>query len=186
LINYPPARTIALKMRQYALTHEDELQSVLMSASDPQQRAIAAEVLGYARQSPQQMVALEKAARDSNDDVRDNSVRALAVLASSNVRVAKAIPTEAFIEMIRSGIWTDRNKASFLLEAVTRARDPKLLEELRAKSLDALVEMARWRDLGHALEARIILARIAGISEERVYFSAVGSVQDLLNMLRYR
>jgi hypothetical protein len=186
LINYPPARTTALKIRQYALAHEDELLSVLRSASDPQQRAIAAEVLGYARQSSEQIAALAKAARDSNDDVRNNSARALAVLASSSIRVAREIPTETFVDMIRSGVWTDRNKASFVLEVLTRARDPKLLAELRAKALDALVEMARWRDIRHAVMARIILARIAGIPEDRVYVRAEGPVQDLLNMLRYR
>ena len=67
---------------------------------------------------------------------------------------------------LRSGSWLDHNKASLLLVALTKSRDPKLLTLLRTDALDSLVEMARWRSIGHAEAALSILGRIAGIDED--------------------
>ena len=36
------------------------------------------------------------------------------------------------------------------------------------RASDSLIEMARWREFGHAQSARLILGRIAGIDEERL------------------
>jgi hypothetical protein len=184
LINDQVARSLQLKVRKYALKHEDELLTVLASSSDSGQRAIAADVLGYARQSPEQIAALVGASRDPSDGVRNNATRALGVFASSNADLAKQIPSETFVDMVCSGIWTDRNKASFLLNALTRTRDPKLLAQLRAEALDALIEMAEWRDTGHALTARIVLGRLAGIPETRLTEIAMGPVHVILDSLR--
>ena len=40
------------------------------------------------------------------------------------------------------------------------------LAQLRADALDSLLEIARWRSLGHASAALTILGRIAGIDEK--------------------
>jgi hypothetical protein len=53
-----------------------------------------------------------------------------------------------------------------VLVALTTTREPKLLEELRADALDPLLEMARWRYVGHAEAALTVLGRIAGIEED--------------------
>ena len=53
-----------------------------------------------------------------------------------------------------------------MLLSLTQSRDPKLLAQLRSEALVPLIEMARWRG-GHAFDIRILLARIAGIDEER-------------------
>jgi hypothetical protein len=74
---------------------------------------------------------------------------------------------------LKSGIWTDRNKATWVLMQLTRTRNPVLLAELRAQALEPLIEMAEWRDIGHAAWARIILGRIAGIPEEQLMREAV-------------
>ena len=70
--------------------------------------------------------------------------------------------------MLNSGKWVDRNKAGFLLLELSRWRAPKLLDALRARALDSLIEMARWRTAGHAYFARVLLGRIAGIEESRL------------------
>jgi hypothetical protein len=70
--------------------------------------------------------------------------------------------------MVRSGKWTDRNKASFALLSLTESRDPQLLALLKSEASDALMEMANWRAIGWASPARVILARVAGIPEERI------------------
>jgi len=76
---------------------------------------------------------------DRNPIVRNNSIRVLAVLAAHDPNIARQIPPDPFIPMLRSLDWTDRNKALFLLDPITAARDPKALESLRrqAPSLSA-------------------------------------------------
>jgi hypothetical protein len=63
-------------------------------------------------------------------------------------------------------VWSDRNKASGALEALTRRPDPALLKSLREQAISPLMEMARWKSEGHALPAFRILARIANYSDE--------------------
>jgi hypothetical protein len=186
LAHDPDMRALQLTLRAYALRHEAELYRVVGSSSDALDREYAADALGYARQSRRQIAALVRASRDASDDVRNDATRALGVLLESNVALARWIPPQGFIDMMSSGIWTDRNKASFVLEPMTRGRYSKLLAALRAQALEPLIEMARWRDTGHALTARQILARIAGVPEARVNEIAVGPIQALLDLLPAR
>ena len=82
--------------------------------------------------------------------------------------MAEEVPAEPFIEMLSSESWTDRNKAGWLLESLTKSRNPKMLSELRSQALAPLIEMAKWHDSGHAGLYRIILGRIGGIEEARL------------------
>lgn len=160
-------RAKQLAVRAYAIAHEKLIRAVLDSASDEKQRIVAAYLLGYARQSSRQISYLVHASRDVDETVRNNATRALGVLAESSQKVAARIPAAGFIEMLSSGSWTDRNKAGWVLTSLTKGRDPKLLGQLRAGALTPLIEMARWRNAGHAYSARMLLARIAGVDEER-------------------
>jgi hypothetical protein len=45
---------------------------------------------------------------------------------------------------------------------------PALLAKIHSIALDSLVEMASWRRPGHAYFSRIVLARIAGLPEDRI------------------
>lgn len=74
----------------------------------------------------------------------------------------------ADIEMLNSGVWTDRNKDALVLERLTAKRDPAVLAKLRATALDSLIEMTLWREAGHAYAARMLLGRVAGVPEERL------------------
>jgi hypothetical protein len=161
-------RSLQLTLRRYALAHEPELFQVLESSRDAKHRAIASQALGYARQSTRQVLALTRAARDPDDEVRNNATRALGVLAGANDRLARQIPPDVFIEMLSSGIWTDRNKGAMVLEALTAKRPAAILDKLRAAALDSLIEMALWREASHAGFARMVLGRVAGIPEKRL------------------
>jgi len=165
LTNDPKARKAQLAMRDYALQHEDLIVQVLTASSNAQHRAIAAQMLGYGRQSDRQTDALVNASLDANDEVRNDAVRALWVLADAKPAVAHRIPSEPFIRLLRSGAWSDHNKASLVLMALTTTRDPQVLAQLRADALDSLLEMGRWRSIGHAEAALTILGRMAGIEE---------------------
>lgn len=177
-------RTIQLKIRDFALRHERLLSQVLRSSADPQQRTVAAHLMGYALQSRSQIADLVWATRDAHDAVRNNAIRALGVLAESNSKFAKHIPAEPFIEMLNSGVWTDRNKGGYVLEQLSKSRSPKLLSLLRSQALEALIQMARWRSSGHAGPARTMLGRIAGIEENRLkQIVAAGEIDEILNSL---
>jgi hypothetical protein len=165
LTNDPKARKAELAIRDYALQHEDLLFQVLESSSNGEHRAIAARMLGYGRQDDRQTGALVRASLDSDDGVRNDAVRALWVLADGKPAVAHSIQLTPFIRLLRSGAWSDHNKASLVLMALTATRDPQALAELRADALDPLLEMGRWHNIGHAEAALTILGRIAGIEE---------------------
>ena len=182
---YPPLRERELAIREYAITSELLIRRVLKSSAEAKQRQVAAHALGYARQSRAQISTLVRASRDEDDYVRNNAVRALAVLASSSERVSAWIPPKDFAQMLNSDTWSDRNKAGRLLVILTRGRNPRLLRVVRLEALDSLVEMARWRDPSHASDARTILGRIAGIEERRLgEMVASGNVDEIINVAR--
>ncbi|HTQ58479.1 MAG TPA: hypothetical protein VMI94_28650 [Bryobacteraceae bacterium] len=183
----PAARSKQMAMRRYAVGHERLIQRVLQSSGDADHRAIAARLMGYARQSREQIGALVQASHDPDEEVRNNATRALWVLAASGSKPASWIPAAGFIEMLYSRSWTDRNKSLILLEVLTRGRDPKLLSALRAQALPPLLEMARWHNFGHAGGARMILGRCAGIEEHRLEkLASAGEVDVILAALQAR
>lgn len=160
------ARVKQLALHVYAARHATSVRRVLASASDVEQRQIAAEMLGYANRAREQIRALIRASHDIDSGVRNNAIRALVVLAKSSSEASAMIPGECFIGLLNSGIWTDRNKSVALLAELTKGRDARLLACLRERSLTSLIEMARWSFAGHADSARLMLGRIAGIDEK--------------------
>jgi hypothetical protein len=165
LSNDPKSRKAQVAMREYALRNEALILHVLSMSSDSQHRATAAQLLGYVRQSDAQVDALVHAALDPEDGVRNDAVRALGVLAGAKPDVARRVPLEPYIRLLRSGNWSDHNKASLLLAGLTKSRDAAVLTTLRIEAFDNLLEMARWRSPGHAGFALIMLGRIAGVEE---------------------
>lgn len=94
------------------------------------------------------------------------------------------IPGECFVDLLNSGVWTDRNKSAELLSVLTAQRDPRLLMCLREQALKSLIEMARWSYLGHANSAQLMLGRIAGI-DEKTLIAMLGKqeVEAIINAL---
>jgi hypothetical protein len=178
----PEWRALELQLRAYVLQHEKEVYAVLESSSNNKHREYTANALGYGRQTQEQVAALLRASSDPNDGVRDEAVRALGCLANKP-EMRKLIPPDLFLGMMSSGTWTDRNKAGMVLVKLTESRDPKLLARLRAEALDSVIEMARWKDLGHALDGVMIFAHLAGVPDDKVLDASRVSDQALLAML---
>lgn len=162
----PVARAKQLSMHDYAVTHQQPIERALQGCADSEQRQAAAMLLGYAAPSRSQVAALVRASRDADEEVRNNAVRALWVLATSNS--ALRVPANYFVVMLNSGRWTDRNKAGMLLLVLTRSRHRPLLQRLRSEALKSLIEMARWDDPTHAYAYQVFLGRIAGLNEEQI------------------
>jgi hypothetical protein len=165
MTNYPPAQKVQLAMRVYALGHTEEIERVLRESKYAEQRQASAMLLGYSHRSEGQVAALEAATDDEDSEVRNNAVRALEVMLA-----AGAIPgmsAKPFVAMLYSGAWSDRNKASLLLDRMTMSRDRALLLQLR-DALGPLEDGARWHSPGHARPFLDILGRIGGIDEKQL------------------
>ena len=163
-------RAIQDRFVLYANRDLPELRRVVRSSSNAAERALAAQVLGYAADKAAVVDDLVYGMSDPSEDVRNNAMRALLVIAEmapSAGRPVPRIPPQPFIALLNSPVWSDRNKASGALMAITSSRDPQLLEALRQpEAITALAEMARWKSEGHAQAAFFILGRIAGYSDD--------------------
>lgn len=173
LLEEPVAHAAELSFRAYALGHEQEIIRVLTGSGDADQRAIAADALGFSARNSQQLSALVRAARDPDEVVRNNVTRALFEILRADSSAASQIPPDSFIDMLRSDTWTDRNKGSMVLVKLTQSRDPVMLRRIQSEAGGALLEMAGWREFGRSMPARLILARIDGKGEFRAYLGLV-------------
>ncbi len=163
----PAARAIQEQFIVFARRDLPLLRRVLRNSSDPVHRALAAQVLAYAADKQSVVDDLVRAMRDPADQVRNNAMRALAVFAEAVPKsTAARIPAAPFVAFLNSPIWSDRNKASLALVTLSARRDPGVLREIRESALVPLAEMARWKSTGHAQPAFMILARVAGYSDE--------------------
>jgi hypothetical protein len=165
LVHYPPARAIQLRFPAIADTRLDLLRTVLHTSSQAEDRALAAQIIAYARVKAAVIADLVTATRDPNETVRNNAIRALGVMAAAQIPLA--VPPETFMGLMRSPEWTDRNKASLVLMRLSQSRDPGLMAALRS-ILPELVEMARWQSMGHAAPALLVLGRLGGMTEEQL------------------
>jgi hypothetical protein len=181
LSTYAPLRETEIAIREFAIRNELLIRRVLRSSAKRKDRRAAAYALGYAEQSRIQILTLVRASRDQDDEVRNNAVRALGLLATSSKKLAAWIPGGQIVAMLNSGIWADRNKAALLMNILTGARDPVLIHALRSHALQSLVEMARWKDRGHAWDARMILGRIGGIEEKKLEKLATDNVEEIIS-----
>ncbi len=164
----PATRAIQLQVRDYALHHEAEIARTLRDAADARQRIVSAYLMGYVARSPAQAQALADAATDTNEEVRNNAVRALTVLSAAKDAPPLRLDAKPLIAMLYSGRWTDRNKASLLFQMLTESRDPALLDQLRREAMPPLIEGAHWTKLGHAQAFLITLGRIAKLSNAEI------------------
>ena len=78
------------------------------------------------------------------------------------------MPSIPFIDLLNSIDWSDRNKSAAALLALTERRDAALLNDLRTRALESLIEMARWKSPGHGYMPFFILGRVAGMSEDAI------------------
>lgn len=171
LMHDPAARAVEEGFIPLATRYAGRLREVLRRSADADARALAVQILAYAADKRSVVGDLEYGMSDPDPGVRNNAIRALALIAMLAQRHPErhiTIAYEPFVDLLNSPIWTDRNKASFALLALTTDRDSTLLAMLRARALPALVEMARWQNPGHALAACIMLGRLGGMSEQEL------------------
>lgn len=165
----PDVRAVQERFIEYARRDVAILRRVLVNSSDRADRALAAQVLGYVEDKQSVVDDLVNAMHDPAEEVRNNAMRALLVFTWATPtprRPTPQVPEGPFVEFLSSPIWSDRNKSAGAVAELTRTRDPRVLASLRKTALDALVEMARWTSAGHAEPSLIVLARLAGRSDD--------------------
>jgi hypothetical protein len=166
----PATRAVQMRFIAYALDPA-RFRDVLRNSSDASHRALAAQILGYATNKRGVIGDLVYGMSDPSEDVRNNSMRALAVFVRAERRSPLAtthIPPNTFVALLSSPVWSDRNKASMALMELSEGRDPRLFDLLRRRAMLPLVEMARWKSEGHAMPAFTMLGRLAGLSENEI------------------
>jgi hypothetical protein len=167
----PAARAIQDMFPVMAKDHLKELRNVLRNSADEDQRATAVYVIAYAPKKAEVIDDLQYALKDADAGVRHNAVQALlafAVLARLHPELELKVEPTWFIEMLNSLSWSDRSRAVWALQTLTDSRDPMVLDQLRTRAMDALIDMARWKTLAHALPAFVLLGRVAGMPEPEI------------------
>ncbi len=165
------AQAAQLKFLPLAEKHEAILREVLRTSVDEVERAMAAYVIAYVPKKATIVNDLQYALQDPDDGVRNNAMRSLlglTILSEKSPELGLKVSPTWFVEQLNSLVWSDRNKAATALLTLTEKREPGLLEMLRERAVDSLIDMARWRHLSHALPGYILLGRMAGIEETRL------------------
>lgn len=168
LLTYAAARKEQSNFIVFAQQKFQELEKVLKYSNLAEHRAAAAQVIAYATDKKKVAELLLYAIKDPDENVRNNATRAVSVLAaylSQSPETKMAIPATPFIDMLNSVAWTDRNKGAMVLVELTRSNDKDLLEQIKKQAMPSVIEMARWKNRGHALFSFIILCRMAGEDE---------------------
>ncbi|HYH16526.1 MAG TPA: HEAT repeat domain-containing protein, partial [Flavisolibacter sp.] len=184
LMVYPRSRALQEQFISYA-AELTMLRNVLRYAADAKQRAMAAQIIAYAADKRAVTDDLVYAVADPDDEVRNNATRALSVIAHYGLEHPELqiqIPAQPFISMLNSISWTDRNKAALVLFHLSRTRNPILMQQLKEAALPSLLEMVQWKSKQHVLLYYILLGRMAGLEDERL-FTAFSSDRfaDMLN-----
>ncbi|HEY3442543.1 MAG TPA: hypothetical protein VGK29_17420 [Paludibaculum sp.] len=164
-----PCRVAQERLIGLAELHFHTIASVLVNAFEPEQRSIAAYVLGYGPDKAAVLKELLLALQDPDASVRANATRAtkaLAVYAIAHPAENLRVQPTWFVEMLNSVELSDRLEASRVLLLFTEKRDANAIGNIRDRAMPALLEMARWQHLPHALPAYLLAGRVAGWSDD--------------------
>ena len=164
----PAARTLQEPLSAFAADHPEVLRDVLRNSPEPEERAVAAAVLGYAPKKNEVVNDLQFALQDAEPAVRSNAVRALkaiVVLSQKRPELNLKIEPTWIVAMLNSLALSDREQAAQTLVVLTENPNAAALDLMRQRALPALSDMARWKTLRYALPSFLLLGRTAGIPE---------------------
>jgi len=164
----PAVSAIQRKFIEFAAVHLDLLRDELRTGSVPDERAVAALVIGYAPRKLDVVNDLQFSIDDPDETVRSNAMKsltAIAVLAHQQPGFGIKIAPTWFVEMLNSVVLSDRVESTKALLILTDRANPTALDLVRERALGSLVEMARWKTLRYALPPFLLLGRVAGIKD---------------------
>jgi hypothetical protein len=171
MMNDPAARAIQPRFLSFAADHLDWLREVLHNGPEPEERAVAAAVIGYAPDKAKVVDDLQSAVQDPDESVRANALRsltAIAVYSAKHPELGIRISATWMVELLNSIVLNDRLEAVKVLVILTDSPNPPVLALVRQRGLAALAEMARWKTLRYALPPFLVLGRATGIPEDQI------------------
>jgi hypothetical protein len=148
-----------------------ELRQALREAADPEQRSIAAAVIAYAPKKTEIIDYLQFALQDPAETVRNQALHSLhdvVVLGIREPNLGIHVSPTWLIELLNSLVLSDRVQATDILLSLTDGGNRAILEQIRARALPTLVEMARWDTLAYALPPFLLLGRVAGLPDAEI------------------
>jgi hypothetical protein len=169
LANDPAMRAQQDVFLRFARDDPQLFADVLRASANAEHRAIAATVVGYAADKAWAARELEAAAFDAEGVVRNNAVRALAIIGAygqEHVEAGIEIDYTRFVELLNSSTQTDRNKGLMLLGLSGAKPDSRVIAALKERALPSLIEMCRWRNDGRGT-ACLLLAFVVGTRHRR-------------------
>jgi hypothetical protein len=182
------ARGFQQKFAAFAAGHLALLSDVLKNGAEPEQRAIAAAVIGYAADKRAIVDDLQYAIGDPDDSVRANAMRSLAAVAVLGARqpnLGIRVSPGRLVEALHSVVLSDRTEAVHALTILTDRPNPGAVSLLRSGALPQLIEMARWNTLSYALPPFLLLGRIAGLTDQQTQRSwASGARETVIRRAR--
>jgi hypothetical protein len=144
----------------------------LHAGSVPEERAVAATVIGYAPRKSDVVDDLQYAVDDFDPAVRANAIKsltAMAVLAQKVPALHIFISPTWFVEMLNSVELSDRVEATKALVTLTNDNNKAAIDLVRERALPAVLEMAQWKTLRYALQPFILAGRIAGLTDTEIH-----------------
>jgi hypothetical protein len=188
LMAYVPAQTVQLELPTLVERNFSILRQILRDSADPDDRTVAATVLGYGPKTQGLIDDLQYALRDPEQPVRGAALRSLAPLtayAAAHPASGLRVLTTWFVEMLNSVAWQDRMNTMNLLLTLTEKRDEYLMRHLRERGAGALSEMALWKHLPHALPAYILLGRTGAMTDKEIQDSwSANQREEIVKKLR--
>jgi hypothetical protein len=160
LSSYPPEREVQEKVIARVGERLALWRDVALESGERHHRAAAVHLIAYGPKDQMLADLLTRAAQDPDSLVRNNAIRAIGVLARSvDARTHLRIDPTPLMNIFESVHWTDWNKASFALLALTDIGDPKLLAAIARQARNPLRQIASWPPM-HATPGVVILERI--------------------------
>jgi hypothetical protein len=177
-----PARMVQERFVGLAELNQGQLQNVVRNSTFPEQRAIAAYVVGYVPTNAGVVDDLQYALQDPEPAVRANAARALKAVAilATNKGEELRVQLTWFVEMLNSCVLSDRIEGSRALVTLSDRLTPYTVAQIKERALPSLFEMARWKHLPHALPAYLLLGKLAGLSDNEVQSGWVKGERDTM------
>jgi len=155
------------EMPQLANRHFDALRTAVAHGTSGEERAKAIIVIAYTTQKALIMGTLVNALSDPEAVARAAAAKALAALGRTGDKELTLRPGW-FIPLLNSANLDERLQATDALTVGLKADDGVSMELLKDHALTALLEMAKFQNPAHARPALVVLARMAGLSEENL------------------
>jgi hypothetical protein len=141
-----------------ARRHADELALIVRRDQEAQHRAFAIFLLAFTSDGARVVRELEPACQDASALVRNNALRVFAEMAYHHPEVA--LPLAPVLSALEFPETTDRNKASAILEPLSRK--PELQAEIRRRAGRTIVAMLRLKQPNNHDFALMILKNLHG------------------------